>query len=110
MDKKWLYLIMSGILLIILVVSNFRYNRLNKELNKLKIESIEKIDSLTYINRELEKQVSDYKSEVIQLEDAIDSLQKVKNKIIVKKDQVLVSNSISEGITLLQENLSRWSE
>ena len=55
----------------------------------------------------VKKQISNYKTEVIQLEDAIDSLQRVKNRILIKKDQVIVSKSASEGIALLQENLSK---
>ena len=90
-----------------IAIGGIKYNRLNKEYNKLKIESLEQVDSLVYVNRELEKQISNYKTEVIQLEDAIDSLQRVKNRILIKKDQVIVSKSASEGIALLQENLSK---
>lgn len=106
-DKKILYVIISGILLVMLVIGNFRYNRLSKQLNQVKIENIERVDSLTYINKELEKQVSTYKIEISDLENTIDSLQKVKNKILVKKDGVIVSKSVSEGIVRLQNNLSK---
>lgn len=109
-DKKILYMIISIILLLLLVMANCRYNRLNKELNQLKIEATEQVDSLVYINRELQKQVDGYQTEVIHLEDVIDSLQRVKNKVILKKDEVIVSKSVSEGIVLLQKNLDKWSE
>ncbi len=38
-DKKILYLIISGILLLMLILGNFRYNRVTKELNQLKMET-----------------------------------------------------------------------
>lgn len=94
-------------LLIILIISNFQYNKLQRELNKLKIEKIELIDSLVYMNNELEKQISDYNIKTISLEETIDSLQHVKNKIIVKRDGVVVSKSTADGVKLLQENLSK---
>lgn len=106
-DKKILYMIISIILLLLLVMANCRYNRLNKELNRLKIEATEQVDSLVYINRELQKQVDGYQTEVIHLEDVIDSLQRVKNKVILKKDEVIVSKSVSDGIVLLQKNLDK---
>lgn len=109
-DKKLLYAIISGVLLILLIIGNFRYNRLSKQINQIKIENIEHVDSLKYINKELEKQISTYKIEISDLENTIDSLQKVKNKILVKKDGVVVSKSVSEGIVRLQNNLSKWSD
>lgn len=109
-DKKLLYAIISGVLLILLIIGNFRYNRLSKQINQIKIENIEHIDSLKYINKELEKQISTYKVEISDLENTIDSLQKVKNKILVKKDGVVVSKSVSEGIVRLQNNLSKWND
>ncbi len=109
-DKKLLYAIISGVLLILLIIGNFRYNRLSKQINQIKIENIEHVDSLKYINKELEKQISTYKVQISDLENTIDSLQKVKNKILVKKDGVVVSKSVSEGIVRLQNNLSKWSD
>lgn len=106
-DKSILYLIISGVLILIILINGFRYNRLSKELNELKIQSTHQVDSLTYINRELEKQVNGYKQDVIHLEDAIDSLQKVKNKVIIQKDNVIVSNSVSESVEQLKENLEK---
>lgn len=106
-DKKLLYAIISGVLLILLIIGNFRYNRLSKQINQIKIENIEHVDSLKYINKELEKQISTYKVEISDLENTIDSLQKVKNKILIKKDGVVVSKSVSEGIVRLQNNLSK---
>lgn len=93
--------------MLILIISNFRYNHLNKEYNKLKIQNTEQVDSLVYVNKTLEKQVSNYKAKVITLEEAIDSLQEVKSKIVIKKDNVVVSKSTADGVVLLQKNLSR---
>lgn len=109
-DKKLLYIIVLVLLLGILIINSFRYNSIVKKLNKLKIENAVQVDSLVYINHQLEKQISTYKIEVSDLENSIDSLQQIKNKIIVKKDEIIVSKSVSEGIVKLQENLSKWNE
>ena len=106
-DKKLLYIIISVILLLILIINNFRYNRIVKQLNQMKIENTVQVDSLIYTNKELEKQVSTYKIEVSDLEREIDSLQQVKNRIIVKKNDVIISKSVSEGIVMLQNNLAK---
>ncbi|MBQ8132738.1 MAG: hypothetical protein IJ193_09635 [Bacilli bacterium] len=106
-DKKLLYIIISAILLIMLIIGNFRYNRVVKQLYKTKIENLEQVDSLVYINEQLKKEISTYKIEISDLENKIDSLKGVKNKILVKRDGVVVSKSVSEGIVKLQENLSK---
>lgn len=46
-DKSLLLLIISGVLLLILIIGNFRYNRLSKEFNEFKKEYTEQVDSLT---------------------------------------------------------------
>lgn len=107
-DKSILFLIISGILLIILVINSFRYNHLSKEFNEFKKEYTEQVDSLTWVNHELEKQINEYKENVIHLETAIDSLEHIKNKIIIQKDDVIVSKSVSDGVELLKKNLERW--
>lgn len=107
-DKSILFLIISGILLIILVINSFRYNRLSKEFNEFKKEYTEQVDSLTWVNHELEEQINEYKENVIHLETAIDSLEHIKNKIIIQKDDVIVSKSVSDGVELLKKNLERW--
>lgn len=107
-DKSILFLIISGILLIILVINSFRYNSLSKEFNEFKKEYTEQVDSLTWVNHELEKQINEYKENVIYLDAAIDSLEHIKNKIIIQKDNVIVSKSVSDGVELLKKNLERW--
>ena len=107
-DRKILYLVISGVLLLLLIIGSFRYNRVVKELNKLKIETIEKIDSLVYANQEHEKQINIYKLEVETLEQEIDSLQKIKNKVLIQKDKVVVSKSASDGVEQLKKNLAKW--
>lgn len=109
-DKKLLYIIVSAVLLLLIIISNVRYNKVVRQLNQMKIEHAVNVDSLIYANEQLEKQISTYKIEVSDLEHEIDSLQLVKNRIIVKKNEIIVSKSVSEGIVMLQNNLSKWSE
>ena len=106
-SKYILYLALGLIVFLILFINQSRYNRLQNKYNKLKIESIEQIDSLTYINREHMKKISEFELEINELENTVDSLEQVKNKIIIKKDQVIVSSTISEGVQQLKDNLER---
>jgi len=106
-NKYILYLALGLIVFLILFINQSRYNRLQNKYNRLKIESIEQIDSLTYINREHMKKISEFELEINELENTVDSLEQVKNKIIIKKDQVIVSSTISEGVQQLKDNLER---
>ena len=73
----------------------------------MKIQNLEQVDSLTYINNQYLKRIQEWESEVENLKESVDSLQKVKNQIIVKKDAVIVSESTSAAVEQLKQNLSK---
>ena len=93
-----------------ILFAEIRCNKLRKELNAEKIKNLEYVDSLTYINKEHQKNIEKYESEIIDLESAIDSLQKVKQKVIIKKEEVIVSKDASSASKLLKDNLAKWKE
>ena len=78
---------------------------MKKQIIQLKKESLEQIDSLTYINRQHLEQIKTYELKISELNSEIDSLEKIKNKIIIKKDEVVVSNDASSAANLLKKNL-----
>ena len=80
-------------------------NHLRNQLNEEKMKNLEQVDSLEYANKQHLKQIKVYESQISELKMELDSLEKVKSKIIVKKDDVIVSNNVSEATKLLKENL-----
>lgn len=108
--KYIIFGVVSALFLGWILFSEIRCNKLRKELNAEKIKNLEYIDSLVYINREHQKNIEKYESEIIDLESAIDSLQKVKQKVIIKKEEVIVSKDASSASQLLKDNLKKWKE
>lgn len=87
-------------------ITNIQNNKLRNELNKERINNLEQIDSLTYINQQHLKTIQLYENEVLVLKSEVDSLNKIKNKIIIKKDEVIVSDNISSAVEQLKLNLN----
>ena len=108
--KQIIYLVISGIILAWLIISQVRCNKLQKELNKEKINNLELVDSLTYINKIHLKNIEKLNSEISDLKYSIDSLEQIKNKIVYKKDGVIVSKDVSSGVEQLKHNLQKWSD
>lgn len=108
--KQIIFFVIALILLAWIIVSQIKCNHLKKEINELKIQNLEQVDSLTYINEEHLKKIQSYEYEISKLNLEIDSLYGVKNRIIVKKDEVLVANSVSDAVDKLKKNLNRWND
>ena len=87
-------------------ITSIQNNKLRNELNKERINNLEQIDSLTYINQQHLKTIQLYENEVLGLKSEVDSLNKIKNKIIIKKDEVIVSDNISSAVEQLKLNLN----
>ncbi len=94
----------------LLIFSQIKCNKLQKQLNEERIKNLEQIDSLTYINKQHLEIIKTYELKVSELNSEIDSLEKVKNKIIIKKDEIIVSNDASSAANLLKKNLELWDD
>ena len=108
--KQIIYIAIALILFIWIISSQIKCNRLKKEINQIKIQNLEKVDSLNFINNQHLKRINTYELEISKLNSEIDSLQKVKNKIIIKKDEVLVANGVSDAANNIKKNLARWND
>lgn len=106
--KYTLFGVVSAILIGFIVFTQVRYNKLQKELNEEKHKNLERIDYLENQNKEYQKNIEKYQSDIIDLESAIDSLNKVKQKVIVKKEEVIISKDVSSAANLLKDNLQKW--
>lgn len=106
--KEILFCTLGLVLLIWLIVSQVKCNHLRNQLNEEKMKNLEQVDSLEYANKQHLKQIKVYEYQISELKMELDSLEKAKSKIIVKKDDVIVSNNVSEATKLLKENLETW--
>lgn len=109
-NKEILYIVLGVLLVIWLGISQIKCNRLRNQLNEERIKNLEQVDSLYYINKQHLNAIKTYEFEVSELKSEIDSLQQLKNKIIVKKDGVIVSNNVSSAVNQLKQNLKSWND
>ena len=113
MDSKIKYIlfgIISIIIILLIVIPQIKCNSLRNELNAERIKNLEQIDSLTYINREHEKLIKTYELQISEMETKVDSLKRLKNRVIIKKDEVIVSKDVSSAVNQLKSNLEKWKE
>lgn len=108
--KQILYIAIALLLFGWIVISQMKNNSLRKEINKLKVEKTEQIDSFAVINNQHLKKIQEYEVEISDLNRSLDSLQKVKNRVVVKKDGVVVSSNMSAAVKQLKQNLNKWSD
>lgn len=73
----------------------------------MKIQNLEQVDSLTIINNNHLKRIKEYEYEISKLNSEVDSLYQVKNKVIIKKEKVLVSTGVSDAANKLKKNLDK---
>ena len=88
--KEYVKYIIFGVIAIIILCwitfTQIKCNKLQKELNSERIKYLEQVDSLVYINREHQRQIDTYELKIKDMQKTVDSLYKVKQKIIIKKE------------------------
>ena len=82
--KTIIFLGVGLILLIWLLVSQIKCANLKKQLNIERINNLEQVDSLIYINKHHLKTIREYQLQITELNNELDSLQHVKKQIIKK--------------------------
>lgn len=103
---NWIIIIIFVLVLGYGVISNIRYNNLKQDYDELKFKQENVIDSLKNDNLERMELISKLESEVIVLNNELDSLHASKQIVINSIDKFTVSQSISEGASLLKQNLN----
>ena len=83
---------------------SIRCSKLEQENIKLKLEKESTITSIENENLTSSEKVCQMEGEIEFYKHKVDSLEKVKQKIIIQKEYV-VSETITEGVTLLKEHL-----
>lgn len=106
-SKQIAIIIVGLILLLYIIISQIRYDKLKRQFNDYKINYSEQVDSLKYANQQYLQKINEYELDIIDLKNDVDSLEQLKRKVIIKKDNVIVSETISDGVEQLKDNLSR---
>lgn len=104
MIKNYIIIGLIAILIVFGIILSVRCSKLEEENIKLKIEYNDVINSIKLENKTLETNILFLEDSLIKYEHKIDSLKKVKQKVIVKYKYV-VSKDLTEGVGKLKENL-----
>lgn len=86
------------------MVMSIKYSKLKRENADLKLEYTTILNPIKTENKLLNEEVLLLKDEIVYYEYKIDSLNKVKQKVIIQHEYV-ESKTFSEGVLLLQKNL-----
>lgn len=95
-----------SILIVFGIVMTIKCSKLERENIKLKTEQNTIIDSIKIENEILEKDIIHLSNQILICEHKIDSLKKVKQRVIVEY-QYVISDNLEEGAKKLKENL-KW--
>lgn len=108
MIKNYIIGGLVSILVIFGIFMSIKCSKLERENIKLKTEQSSLIDSIKMENKLLKENINLLNYDLQQSKYKIDSLNTIKQKIIVKKEYV-VSENLTEGVKALKENL-KWEK
>lgn len=104
--KNYILIGLLSILIVFGIVMTIKCSKLERENIKLKTEQSTIIDSIKIENEILEKDIIHLSNQILICEHKIDSLKKVKQRVIVEY-QYIISDNLEEGAKKLKENL-KW--
>lgn len=104
MIKNYIIIGLIAILIVFGISLSTKCARLEKENIKLKIEQNHIIDSVKFENGELKETVKSLSNKIVKCEYKIDSLKKMKQKVIVEYKYV-ISKDLTEGVETLKNNI-----
>lgn len=108
MIKNYIIGGLISILVIFGIFMSIKCSKLERENIKLKTEQGSLIDSIKMENKLLKEDINLLNYDLQQSKHKIDSLNEVKQTIIVKKEYI-ISENLTEGVKTLKENL-RWEK
>ena len=104
--KNYILIGLFSILIIFGIVMTVKCSKLERENIKFKTEQNTIIDSIKIENEILEKDIIHLSNQILICEHKIDSLKKVKQRVIVEY-QYVISDNLEDGAKKLKENL-KW--
>ena len=106
MIKNYIIVGFISILVAISIILSIKCNKLEDQILEFKAQSTIVVDSIAVENQKLEIRIQHLNSDLLYYKQKIDSLNNVKQKIIIQTEYI-VSENLIEGTQLLKENL-RW--
>lgn len=104
MIKKYIIVGLVSILIIFGITLSIKCARLEKENIKLKMEQNDIVDSIRFENRSLKENVSILESQVVDYEHKIDSLKKIKQRVVIEY-KYIISKDLIDGVETLKNNI-----
>lgn len=101
---KYIIIALISILIIFAIVNQVRYSKLKQEYLTLQLDKKLSSDSLNVQNKILAIKVNELSDSLHVYTNKVDSLKRIKQKIVVIK-QFKESENISDGVLLLKQNL-----
>lgn len=102
---EWIIAITVIIVLLFLIIKTCNFYSLKKEYDNYKRKIELHTDSLSHVNDSIEYELDMILNYCDNLEFKIDSLNQVKQKIIIKKESYKINDNILNGVGILKENL-----
>lgn len=104
MIKNYILVGLVSILVVFGIIISIKCSKLEKENLQLKTEQITVVDSIKIENECLKQDIVSLENQVLIYKSEIDSLKKVKQKVITKYKYV-VSENLTEGVGNLKEKI-----
>lgn len=104
MIKNYIIAGLISILIVFGIIVSIKCSKLEKENIKLKIENGNIADSIKIENEILHQKISLLSNDLEYYKHQIDSLNNIKQRVIVKSEYI-ISNDLIDGAKLLKENL-----
>lgn len=104
MIKNYIIIGLVAILIVFGISFSTKCARLEKENIKLKTEQNHTIDSVKFENKGLKENIKSLSNQIVEYEYKIDSLKKIKQKVIVEYKYV-ISKDLTEGVETLKNNI-----
>lgn len=108
MIKNYIIGGLISILVIFGILMSVKCSKLERENVKLKTEQNSLVDSIKMENKLLKENINLLNYDLQQSKHKIDSLHKIKQKVVFKKEYI-VSENLTEGVKTLKENL-KWEK
>ena len=102
--KNYIIIGLISILIVFGITISIKCASLEKENIKLKLEQNDIVDSIRFENRSLKENVSILESQVVDYEHKIDSLKKIKQKVVIEYKYV-ISKDLIDGVETLKNNI-----
>lgn len=102
--KNYIIIGLISILIVFGITISIKCASLEKENIKLKMEQNDIVDSIRFENRSLKENVSILESQVVDYEHKIDSLKKIKQRVIIEYKYV-ISKDLIDGVETLKNNI-----